>query len=76
MNDFNRIEIYLKFLLNTQKGLNVDNNTKRLNKSIESLNNGDTVTKTLEELGIEEDDEFLGFYEDDWWGDEQIKDIE
>ena len=54
----------------------MDNNTKRLNKSIESLNNGDTVTKTLEELGIEEDDEFLGFYEDGWWGDEQIKDME
>lgn len=51
----------------------MDNNTKRLNKSIESLNNGDTVTKTLEELGIEEDDEFLGFYEDDWWGDEPIR---
>ena len=54
----------------------MDNNTKRFNKSIESLNNGNTITKTLEELGIEEDEESLGFYEDDWCSDEQIKDIE
>ena len=54
----------------------MDNNTERLNRSMESIKNGDTITKTLEELGITEDDWADEFFDDDWWGEEQIKDIE